>query len=136
VVTGPATVIDALAAGRKAAISIDRYIKGDNLTLGREGEGTQETNLIVNIEGISQKRRREMLNLPVDQRQGNFHEVDLGFGNEQAIEEAGRCLQCECKLCVKDCEFLKLYCEIPKDCLLVQRLWVMPKALSSGFKRR
>ena len=114
-VTGPSTVIDALAAGRKAAISIDRYIKGEELHTSREGEGAQETNLIVSIEGISQEKRISTLTLPLDQRQGNFLEVELGFTEEQAREEAKRCLQCECNLCVKDCEFLKLYCETPKE---------------------
>jgi NADPH-dependent glutamate synthase beta subunit-like oxidoreductase/heterodisulfide reductase subunit B len=113
--TGPATVIDALAAGRKAAISIERYLKGEDLTLGRESEGTQESNLIVNIEGISKKQRYSTPTLPISQRQGNFDEVDLGFSEDEASNEAQRCLSCQCKLCVKDCEFLRLYCETPKE---------------------
>ena len=38
IVTGPATVIQALAAGRKAAKSIDKFLKGEPLDAGREGE--------------------------------------------------------------------------------------------------
>ncbi len=115
VVTGPKSVVDALAAGRKAAISIDRYIKGEELTLGRESEGPQETNLVVNVEGVSRKKRVSLPTLPPDQRRGSFREVEQGFTEEQAREEAGRCLECECKLCVKNCEFLQLYCENPRE---------------------
>lgn len=114
VVTGPKTVIDAMAAGRKAATSIDRFLMGEDLTLGREGEGPQESHLIVNIEEVCRKPRRQMPALLLNQRHGNFHEVELGLSVGQAREEAERCLACECKLCIKGCEFLKLYVETPK----------------------
>lgn len=114
-VTGPKSVIEALAAGRKAAISIDRYLRGEDLTVGRESEGPVESRLKVNIEGIASKKRLSMPTLPVGQRKGNFREVETGYSKEEAKEDAERCLSCECKLCVKDCEFLKLYCETPKE---------------------
>jgi Fe-S oxidoreductase len=112
---GPKSVIDALASGKKAAISIDRYIKGEDLAIGREGEGAVESNLKVSIEGVSQKQRIGVPTLPLEQRRGNFREVESGFTPEKAIEEAERCLACECNLCVKDCEFLKLYGEAPRE---------------------
>lgn len=115
VVTGPKTVIDALAAGRKAAISIDRYIKGKDLNFGREGEGTQESKMVIDVTGIITKARIAMLVLPLDQRKRNFQEVDLGLGKREAIEEAERCLACECKVCVENCEFLKKFCGTPKE---------------------
>jgi indolepyruvate ferredoxin oxidoreductase alpha subunit len=99
-VTGPASVIDALAAGRKAAISIDRYLRGEPLDVGREGEGTQVSKLIVDTFGISQEPRLSMPMLSVEQRRDNFREVELGFSKEEAIKEAGRCLSCECNLCI------------------------------------
>jgi NADPH-dependent glutamate synthase beta subunit-like oxidoreductase len=119
VVGGPKSVIDALAAGRKVAISIDRYIKGEDLALERDGEGAQETNLTVSVEGIQQHKRVSPPALPLDQRRGNFREVESGFTMEQAREEAERCLQCECRLCVRDCEFLQRYRQNPKE--LVER---------------
>ena len=42
VVTGPQTYIDAMGAGRKAAISVDRYLRGEDLREGREAEGPQK----------------------------------------------------------------------------------------------
>jgi NADPH-dependent glutamate synthase beta subunit-like oxidoreductase len=114
-VSGPATVIDALAAGRKAAISIDRYLNGQDLTIGREEEGAQESRLIVNIEGVAKKERIAMPALAVEQRRGNFQEVELGLSKEEAKKEAERCLSCECKLCIQECEFLKQLCQSPKE---------------------
>ena len=98
--TGPASVINALAAGRKAAVSIDRYLKGEPLNTGREGEGTQESRLIVDTTGIGQQPRQAMPTLAEKERQGNFREVELGLSREDAAKEAERCLSCECNICI------------------------------------
>ncbi|MBN1160322.1 MAG: indolepyruvate ferredoxin oxidoreductase subunit alpha [Dehalococcoidales bacterium] len=100
VVTGAATVIQALAAGRKAAKSIDKYLKGEPLNQGREGEDIFESKLIVDTWGILEEQRTVMPVLPVAQRKGNFKEVETGLTKEKAIQEAGRCLQCDCKICI------------------------------------
>ena len=99
-VTGAATVIQALAAGRKAAVSIDRYLKGEPLNTGREGEAVFESKLIVDTWGVAKEARSEVPTLPVEQRQGNFKEVELGLSKEEAVKEAGRCLSCDCRLCI------------------------------------
>jgi NADPH-dependent glutamate synthase beta subunit-like oxidoreductase len=99
-VSGPATVIAALAAGKKAAISIDRYLKGESLDTGREGEDVYETKLIVDTFGVGYASRQDMPTLPVEERAGNFKEVELGLSKEDAVEEAERCLSCDCRLCI------------------------------------
>jgi indolepyruvate ferredoxin oxidoreductase alpha subunit len=99
-VTGPATVIEAMAAGRKAAISIDRYLRGQPLDTGREGEGVFESKLMVDTFGIGREPRLNMPVLPVEQRLGNFREVELGLSREEAIREAKRCLSCDCRICI------------------------------------
>jgi indolepyruvate ferredoxin oxidoreductase alpha subunit len=99
-VTGAATVIQAMAAGRKAAISIDRYLKGEPLDAGREGEAIFESRLIVDTWGIPHEARLDMPALPVAQRRGNFKEVELGLTKEQAVQEAKRCLSCDCRICI------------------------------------
>lgn len=114
VVTGPATVIDALAAGRRAAISIDRYLRGEDLVANRESEGPRETRLEVSIEGINKRPRQTMPTLPIEKRHWSFEEVEFGFSKEEAKAEAERCLSCECRYCVQACHFLRIYCEIPK----------------------
>jgi indolepyruvate ferredoxin oxidoreductase alpha subunit len=99
-VSGPATVIQAMAAGKKAAISIDRYLKGEPLDTGREGEAIYESKLTVDTFGVGYASRLDMPTLPVDERQGNFREVELGLSREDAIKEAERCLSCDCRLCI------------------------------------
>jgi NADPH-dependent glutamate synthase beta subunit-like oxidoreductase len=99
-VTGAATVIQAMAAGRKAAKSIDKYFKGEPLNVGREGEQVYESKLIVDTWGIPEEPRSVMPVLPVAQRKGNFKEVETGLTKEKAVAEAQRCLSCDCKICI------------------------------------
>ncbi|MCX8116944.1 MAG: FAD-dependent oxidoreductase [Desulfobacterota bacterium] len=107
-VTGPQTYIDAMAAGRKAALSIDRYLKGEDLRKDREGEGPQKDYILVDIDGVEYRPRAPMRSIPLGERR-SFAEVNLGLADaEAAIEEAKRCLQCagcsECLECLKACE--------------------------------
>jgi NADPH-dependent glutamate synthase beta subunit-like oxidoreductase len=101
IVKGPASIVDAVALGRKAASAIDRHLGGDgniekalvplersNPWLGRE-------------EGFASKRRAEMPILPVDKRSGNFAEVELGLDEKTAVEEAKRCLRCDLRLQIR-----------------------------------
>ncbi|KXG74036.1 FAD-dependent oxidoreductase [Thermotalea metallivorans] len=116
-----AIVIEAMAEGRKAAISVDRYLQGQDMKKGREFEGCYKTWLETQV-------KDEVLNIPriktnqMDpyQRIKNFAEVDLGFTEGQALQEAARCLQCECKHCMKECEMLNDFCAYPKE--LFQRI--------------
>ncbi len=107
-VTGPASAVEALAAGRKAAISIDRYLRGDDLRGRREDEWVKAAELEVDTKGVERKARAKMPTLPVADRKNNFNEVDNGFSEEEAIAEAKRCLSCagccECMSCIAACE--------------------------------
>jgi heterodisulfide reductase subunit A-like polyferredoxin len=106
-VTGPQTYIDAMAAGRKAAISIDRYLKGQDLRTDREAEGPQKEYILADIDGVQYRPRASMAGLPLERRRG-FNESCLGLREEDVVKEAERCLQCagcsECFECVKACE--------------------------------
>lgn len=109
-VSGPASVIDAVAAGKRAAESIERYLNGEDLLPGRF-ENTVEPipeELLPSIKGIEKKRCQEPQELPVAQRIGNFDEVEKGLTEEQALAEAERCLNCamcsECNQCAEVCE--------------------------------
>jgi len=93
VVTGPATVVEAIAAGRKAAIAIDKYLQGET------PDYEAATPRTISIESIDtskfKKRPRErMPSLPPKKRTRSFDEVQLGLSELQAGSEAGRCLQC------------------------------------------
>jgi heterodisulfide reductase subunit A-like polyferredoxin len=104
-VTGPATVVEAIQAGKEAAMSIDRFIQGKDLKEGRPQEW--ESVKDVDIENIEKIPRAKMPVLEVNERVGNFLEVQLGYSEEQAHKEADRCLSCgvccECYQCVHAC---------------------------------
>ncbi|MDI6814639.1 MAG: FAD-dependent oxidoreductase [Dehalococcoidales bacterium] len=122
-VSGPASVIEAIASGRQAAISIDKY-------LGGSGE-IDETlappeKVITRYEEAEKWRRPQMPVLAMAQRLSGFTEVELGLTKEMAIEEAKRCLRCDlayivdkfevdtghcmfCGLCVESCPHEALF---------------------------
>nr|NIO69059.1 FAD-dependent oxidoreductase [Anaerolineae bacterium] len=89
-VSGPASVIEAIAAGQRAAESILRYLRGEDLALGRTTEGPDLSAIeYYTPDQPVQRPRAQMPRLPLAQRLG-FAEVDLGFTQEQAVAEAER----------------------------------------------
>jgi len=92
VVSGPASVIEAIAAGRQAAISIDKYLGGKGLI--DEGLAPEEAPAPLEIEE-EERQRAEMPLLAVDRRIKGFDVVELGYTKATATEEAGRCLRCD-----------------------------------------
>jgi len=106
VVAGPADVITAIAAGKEAAESIDRYLNEGDLRRGRPKQITRVKE--VSKEGAVKKARAFMPILDQSRKAGSFAEVELGFDESTAMEEAKRCLNCaacsECLECVKFCE--------------------------------
>ena len=103
-VTGPATVVEAIGAGREAAISIARFLQGVDLHEGRE---MNMPVVDLNPEGEPVDPRRHPAKAGVSERISNFDEVQYGFTEAEAKAEAGRCLDCgvcsECLLCVDAC---------------------------------
>ncbi len=93
VVTGPLSVVDAMASGRKAAGAIHRYFRSlsdkpiDNRVSLRSLDDTV-------TKMIQQSERQQPQVLPVENRKNTFDEVDLGYDREQACREALRCLNC------------------------------------------
>lgn len=108
-VIGPASVVEAVGAGIQAAESIHRYLRGIDLRAGRQQLQPKPKDIQVEpFSPVRRAARAHMPELPVEQRQGNFQEVELGFSQEQAIAEAQRCLSCavcsECLQCVPVCQ--------------------------------
>jgi len=94
-VSGPTSVVEAIASGKRASVSIDRYLKRENLKVGRH-----ELAKIVEKppkEGVQKRARQTTHLLPVGQRSKNFKEIRLGFNEEMAMIEVGRCMTCGSK---------------------------------------
>lgn len=99
-VTGPATVIQAVAAGKQAADCMHDFItKGyvperkDDYACSR---GTLEDLPRYEFEVLPKLERSKMPVLPISKRKHNFNETELGLSHDQAAYEAKRCLQCGC----------------------------------------
>ncbi len=99
-VSGPSTAINAIAQGKTAAQSIDRFIKTGSANGKKQGFLSRKESFgnIPNLEysDYEKLKRNKMPELNIQQRITNFEEVDLGFTGTQALDETKRCLQCAC----------------------------------------
>jgi heterodisulfide reductase subunit A len=110
-VSGPATVIEAVAAGHKAAEAMHLYINGEDLDLFAEelaakeppGQEWQEI-----PEDALPEPRAHLDHRDPQESASSFDEVALGFSEDEAQREASRCINCgiccECMECVRACE--------------------------------
>ncbi len=115
---GGKIVVEAMALGRKAAISINRLLAECDLKENRDfqHEWAYETKLDVPLpEGTSDLPRIHKNLRPVAERIKDFDAIDLGLTEQDALQEASRCLQCECRLCVKECAMLQQLNRCPQE---------------------
>lgn len=96
-VSGPGTVLEAMRAGKIAAESIHRHLRGESLI--REYKPT-ETRFEVPAAEISpdeaeELQRPEIPKIPISERRGNFREIEIGLSERDAINEAKRCFRCD-----------------------------------------
>jgi hypothetical protein len=90
-------VIDAIAAGKKAADSIDRYLRKEAFA---PVTAAKLPNVYIEPVAVSEQ---ELANakkaippvLPVRQRVKNFKEVEMSLSEKQVHAEARRCLRCD-----------------------------------------
>ena len=116
VVTGPQTAIKAIAAGRRAAYSMDQYLRGKKIEKLPEMYNHVKAKKLEEMdkkefEKYEKKEKMKMPMLSKEERRHNFKEVELGFTEEQARAEAQRCLSCGCQD-VHECklrEFATIY---------------------------
>lgn len=116
--TGAKTVIEAIAAGKRAALSINEYLSGEKRADFKvkseidlvEREAREKSNLSRNyfpIKDIVLQKRVKMPKLQAEVRITNFEEEELGYDAKMAVEEAKRCLSCRkcigCGICAEVC---------------------------------
>jgi len=97
-VTGPKTVIEAIAQGQRAASSIKRYLQGKELT-PRVDRGTYEVipipQTVPTEEETKERARINEDEISLKERMASFKEVAIAYTAEQAKNEASRCLRCD-----------------------------------------
>ncbi|MCJ7782364.1 MAG: FAD-dependent oxidoreductase, partial [Desulfobacterales bacterium] len=115
VARGPWILIQAIADGRRGALSIDRYLRGVDLLTPREqiplpvvDLSKEEIKQMVEEDKVDLSPRTTVPMLAKEERIRDFREVELVLTEEQAKQEAARCLACgicsECHLCVQVCK--------------------------------
>ncbi len=107
VVTGPQTVVKAVFAGKEAAVSIDRYLQGEDMAAGRAKDWTKDLADKADVSAVPKAPRAKYPHMKPEERRTTFQEVGIGFDEEEAVREAQRCLACgicsECYQCVDAC---------------------------------
>jgi Fe-S oxidoreductase len=103
VISAPADkkgVLDAAFGARKAALTADRLAQGLSPDNTRGEEGAVETRLYTNMKGVEGSRA--------------VRPVGELYTRDEAVREAGRCIQCRCDECIKGCAYLQHYKKYPK----------------------
>jgi len=116
-VLGPSTIIEAIAAGKNAARSIDSYLSGRPI----EKDEYEKHDQVVTLQRILQSREvvaQERTPIPheaVAEAVRNFGEFERGYEEGQAMAEAARCLACGCGEGCGLCEKVCLHAAISKE---------------------
>ncbi|UCD78567.1 MAG: FAD-dependent oxidoreductase, partial [Desulfobacterales bacterium] len=123
VVSGPSSVVDAIAQGRRTAESVHRHLQGEHMRYGRRYAGPVETEFEIEADGNTSVARAK---IPERLYAGNgdFIEIEEAFDAKTARQEASRCLSCGmpfgkyrtcwfCLPCEVECPNDALYVEIP-----------------------
>jgi len=116
-VSGPATVIEAIAAGHRAAQAIRRYLELGRPSVDKlrpEYRTAVEYGLPDNAPMAAMRLRPELMGL---EKGAEFREVEHPFGEDDAVAEARRCLRCgpcgECRICAPSCQRRHIMMRVP-----------------------
>lgn len=106
-VSGPKSVIEAIAVGHKAAASIHRYIRGQEVELPAPAPGQQQSEVIIEDWVPEPRNRLRIVKESPRSWKDHFKEVERLPSEERARREAQRCLMCgpcaECAECIAEC---------------------------------
>ena len=126
VVTGPQFVIDAIAAGKEAAVSIHRYVHaGQTLTLGRDHRDYRafdKETVQISLGGFDSAPRQMPTKAEGTAAKSSFNDLRDAFTEEQVKTECARCLGCGtavvdqfmcvgCGICTTKCKFDAIHLE-------------------------
>jgi len=111
-VTGPSTVVEALAVGRHLATVLHRRLSAGEAPANVPSPVPSPLLWALEVDEATRAGRART--------PGALEPIAPELSEAQVQEEAARCLDCSCRRCVDACDFLASYCESPKD--LVRRV--------------
>ena len=126
VLTGPQFVIDAIAAGKEAAVSIHRFVhEGQTLNLGRDRRdysAFDKSTVVIGVGGFDKAPRQNPAGAPGTVAKTSFNDLRGTFTEEQMKAECARCLGCGtavvdefmcvgCGICTTKCRFDAIHLE-------------------------
>ena len=94
-VSGAATVVEAVAQGNAVARAVDHYLRTGEMEKIVTIPGYEVVDQPFNLEDFADARPPVMPELPIEERRGNFREVELGLDEKSIQEECKRCLRCD-----------------------------------------
>jgi formate dehydrogenase beta subunit len=100
VVSGPASVVEAVAHGRRAASGIDRYLRGDGNIYFPLLDETEPDADLGRVDGFSGLARAPMPRLALADATRSFALLETGYAPDAARREADRCLRCDLRLLI------------------------------------
>jgi heterodisulfide reductase subunit A2 len=108
-VSGPSTVVEAMASGRQAATAVDLYLRGESLEAMRhEYHRPHELPLMDHVRKPDLPHQPRMRIAMTEEPAIGFEEVERAFTREEAMQEASRCLVCggcsDCRICSNVCD--------------------------------
>ncbi|MFO7884615.1 MAG: NAD(P)-binding protein [Desulfobacteraceae bacterium] len=114
--TGPATVVEAIAGGHRAVTAIERYLNHEMDLFEQENQdrktAAEEKNYVPIPANAPRVHREKPVLFETAARRNSFEEVDLGLDEVAAQKEAARCINCggccECRLCVEQCRAMAI----------------------------
>lgn len=102
-VTGPMSVVHAIADGERAAVGIDQFLSGSTHAFWR-AEQENTTDYDPDADPVPYPREQLRM-MPVDKRRNNFDEVEQAWNESEATRQARRCLRCDygkCTVCEEE----------------------------------
>jgi NADPH-dependent glutamate synthase beta subunit-like oxidoreductase len=119
-ISGASSVVHAMASGRRAAVSIDRYVKGDDVRYGRSYGGPVINDFNIRTANAYPAAQQRCIQVPTGERIG-MQEKELTLDAVHALEESRRCLNCGVPVGYNDSCWACLPCEVscPEQALRV-----------------
>jgi heterodisulfide reductase subunit A len=103
-VTAPTMIINAIGQGRRAAFFMDRHLKGESLSVPFDGgmEKVDKQTVLEQAEGFVERQAVAQPQLALDQRRQSFDCYEQAMTEDEARQEAQRCMDCgECSQCME-----------------------------------